>query len=178
MTLMRTLLSRSTALLLLLPISQLIAAELPANLPPHKPGLWNMEVQVGDKKSYTSQMCLDPSVEAAMYKMSSAMGSSLCQKLDIQVHGNKVISDSVCSMPALLGSKATNITGHAETVFDGDTAFRSESVAHYEPAFMGQTERVTVQNGHWVGACKAGMKPGDLIAPNGRIINMSQMMPH
>ncbi|MFC5742987.1 DUF3617 domain-containing protein [Dyella tabacisoli] len=175
---MPTFSSCSAALLLLLAASQVIAADLPANLPKHKPGLWTMASQVGDRKSPASQICLDPSIEATMYKMSSAMGSSLCQKMDIQVHGNKVVSDSVCTMPAMLGGKATNISGHAETTFDGDTAFHTESVAHYEPAFMGKTERVTVQNGHWVSACTAGMKPGDLISPNGKIVNLSQLMPH
>lgn len=175
---MRTLHHCSAALLLLLSSAHLFAAELPANLPKHKPGLWKMETQIGEKKSPASQICLDPSIEATMYKMSSAMGNSLCQKMDIQVQGGKVISDSICTLPAMLGGKGTHITGHAETTFDGDTAFRTESVAHYEPAFMGQTERVTVQNGQWVGACTAGMKPGDVISPNGRIVNMNRMMSH
>ncbi|WP_266158727.1 DUF3617 domain-containing protein [Dyella silvatica] len=175
---MRTLCSRSAALLLLLSAAHVFAADLPANLPKHKPGLWTMESQIGDRKSPASQICLDPSVEAAMYKMSSAMGNSFCPKLDIQVHGNKVVTDSVCTMPAMLGGKEINITGHAETTFDGDAAFHGESVAHYDPAFMGKTERVTIQNGHWVSACTAGMKPGDLISPAGKLININQLMHH
>ena len=153
-----------------------VAVELPSNLPKRKPGLWEMQMGGAAAAHGTTKMCIDAATDQAMYQMGAKMSGALCSKMDFKVNGNTVLTDSVCQMP--MSSDKVTLTSHSETRFDGDTSYQVTSHVKYSPAFMGKTESDTTSGGHWISACAAGQKPGDMILPNGMVMNINAMMEH
>jgi len=79
------------------------------------------------------------------------------------------MTDSSCTLGA------STIEGRTETTFLRDTAYRTEVVGRVGPTGRVAETQTTVIDGRHVGPCPAGMKPGDLILPNGLTLNLVQL---
>jgi hypothetical protein len=169
-TLMRTAILSSIAMSLAIAVA--VSAAEAQDFPKLKPGLWEnstSSTRSNDKAPHKSTLCLDDSVQQAMYRMSTGMMSGMCSKHDIKTSGNKVTSEAVCDLG---GSK---MQSKAVMTLAGNAAYRTEAHATFEPPFMGNRESTTVIEGKHVGPCKPGQKPGDLTLPGGRTLNIRQM---
>lgn len=145
--------------------------------PARKPGLWEMKVGDGDKKSpaeQTIQQCIDANSDKAMRDMAQGMGAGAgkdaCSKQDMRKEGGTTIVDSVCKIGTSMA------TTHAVVTGDLSTGYRMDSKSTYSPPFMGKTEGSAVIEAKWVGPCKADQKPGDMIMSNGMKMNVLEMM--
>jgi hypothetical protein len=97
------------------------------------------------------------------------MMASLCSKNDIKVSGSQVTGEVECK----LGT--STMRSKSVTTFNGDTSYRAESTGTYDPPFFGIKDIKTVAEAKHLGACKAGMKPGDMIT-GGRTVNIKDAM--
>jgi len=79
------------------------------------------------------------------------------------------VIDSVCK----IGS--TTATSHAVMSGDFSSAYRMESKSTYSPPLMGRAEGSAVIEAKWIGPCKAGQKPGEMIMSNGMKMNVLEM---
>jgi len=156
---------------------------LAQDFPKLKPGLWEME-RAPDRSaasapnrpaaSNRTTMCLDESVQRDMLDMAVGNMEGQCSRHDFKRSGNRLTGDFVCDIGgSSMHSKST-------TVFDGNSAYRTEIDTTYEPPFMGQRQTKMVMRAHNVGACKPGQRPGDVVMPNGHTMNMRDLMngPH
>jgi len=151
------------------------AAAMPAmaiDYPARKPGLW--EIQTGDGTvakgaSQTIQQCIDAASDKALRDMGQGMGKDTCSKQELRIEGGKLVIDSVCK----IGS--TTATSHAVMSGDFSSAYRMESKSTYSPPLMGRAEGSAVIEAKWIGPCKAGQKPGDMIMSNGMKMNVLEM---
>jgi hypothetical protein len=151
------------------------AAAMPAmaiDYPARKPGLW--EIQTGDGTaakgaSQTIQQCIDAASDKALRDMGQGMGKDACSKQELRNEGGKLVVDSVCK----IGS--TTATSHAVMSGDFSSAYRMESKSTYSPPLMGRAEGSAVIEAKWIGPCKAGQKPGDMIMSNGMKMNVLEM---
>jgi len=151
------------------------AAAMPAmaiDYPARKPGLW--EIQTGDGTaakgaSQTIQQCIDAASDKALRDMGQGMGKDTCSKQELRNEDGKLVIDSVCK----IGS--TTATSHAVMSGDFSSAYRMESKSTYSPPLMGRAEGSAVIEAKWIGPCKAGQKPGDMIMSNGMKMNVLEM---
>jgi len=153
-------------------VTAAVALTAQANLPKRKAGLWEITMTIDGNKipMPTAKMCIDAATDAEFYKVGTGMAQSACSKRDIQVNGNVVTVDSICSFN---GSRTS--TTHATTTFAGDSAYRTEAKIHYEPPLMNKSDTEVAQDGKWVGACAADMQPGDIVMPGGVKLNVKDM---
>ncbi|MFC4765131.1 DUF3617 domain-containing protein [Dyella koreensis] len=150
-----------------------LAVELPSNLPKRKPGLWEMQMSGMGGQPQIMKLCVDEATDQTMYQMGAQMSGSMCSKYELSVKGNTVLADGVCSMPGPQGN--ITMTSHSETRFDGNTSYKTDGHIKYDPAVMGRSEATVTSTGRWVGACAAGQKPGDMVMPNGTVMNIKDM---
>ena len=151
---------------------------LAQSMPKMKAGMWENTVMSdaagakGKGEPTKSTMCIDDSVTEQMMKMGQGMAQAMCSKNTSQISGNKMTGSVECKM----GGSTINST--SVTTFNGDTSYRSESKSVYTPPLYGMKETVTVTEAKYVGACKAGMKPGDIntMGITMNIIEMNKMM--
>jgi hypothetical protein len=151
----------------------LASAASDIDLPARKPGLWQYthttDRTTASRPSTVTMLCTDESFGQEMLQMGSAMQQQMCSRRDMRREGNRVITQSVCKFGD------TTISSNGVATFSGDTAFRMEMHATYAPALMGMKEGNTVVEAKWLGACKAGQKPGDMTLPGGQTVNLRHM---
>lgn len=154
-------------------VSSLALAQ--GNLPQRKSGLWEMTTQAettraGKGGPMTMQMCIDQKSDTQWVQMGSGMQKDTCSKQDYKIEKSQITVDSICKVGQSTATTKTVITGNY------DSAYRVESQSTYEPPMAGRKEGKVVMDVKWLGPCKAGQRPGDMIMPNGMTMNMNDMM--
>ena len=148
---------------------------LPANdaravdLPVRKAGLWEMKVlRTGSPMpEMTMQHCTDETTDKDMSTAASPMAKEMCSKQDIQKTATGYVSDSVCGIAGM------SITSHSEITGDFNSAYTVKSTSHSEhgPPGLPRDSTTTIE-AKWLGACKPGQNPGDIVMPGGFKLNM------
>lgn len=140
--------------------------------PPRKPGLWEMSMAHGDDpkaQPHVVQQCIDAKTDAAMREMGQGASRDACSKQDMRKEGSKIVVDSICKMGA------TTLTSHSEISGDFASSYRMVSQTTYDPPMAGRAKGSAIVEAKWLGPCKAGQKPGDMVMPNGQTMNFMDM---
>ncbi|VTU13161.1 hypothetical protein SRS16CHR_00400 [Variovorax sp. SRS16] len=155
----------------------LAGAAFAFDFPARKPGLWEMSMNLGATASklpvQVTQQCLDAASDKAMREMGEGMSKDRCSKQDMRNEGGKIIVDTVCKME---GPSNTVATTHSVMSGDFNSTYHVESKSSYSPPMMGRAEGSIVIDAKWVGPCKPGQKPGDMIMSNGMKMNLLDKM--
>jgi hypothetical protein len=113
--------------------------------------------------------CTDEAVQKQMIDMGKGMQREMCSKSDFRRDGASWVGDSVCQMGE------SKMVGHTVMTFQGDSAYKTVMSTKYDPPFMGMKESSATMEGKYVGACRDGLVPGDMVMPDGRKMNIKNM---
>jgi uncharacterized protein DUF3617 len=152
----------------LLPIVTVIDAT--AETPPHrKSGLWEVKTTVSNSpRQFTGQICVDQNSDDLWTQEGKQNDQMTCSKTSIYKEGSTWVSESVCQVESSTATTRAVFTGSFES------SYRVESKSTYTPPLMGIKEGTTVMDAKWLGPCKPGQTPGDIIVPE--IERMKKMM--
>lgn len=142
---------------------------LAADMPKRKAGLWEIKMNMdGAPGMGPMQQCIDQNTDNMMQQQ--AKGKADCSVMDVKPSGNKVTIHSVCKME---GTTATT-----DGVFEGsfESSYKGTMKTRFNPPMHGMSESNMMQEARWLGPCKAGQKPGDVIMPNMGAMNLNDMM--
>ncbi len=147
------------------------ASAVAVDFPTLKSGLWESQVtrEGAAQKVPATKMCMDAALQKEMLDAGMGTMKELCAKNEIRRESNKVYGTAECK----LGESTMKST--SVTTFTGDTAYRTEVKATYDPPMAGKAAGSTVIEAKWTGPCPAGMQTGDVVLPDGRKINMRAM---
>lgn len=163
---------RSSASLLVcgLTVAGLASNALAADMPKRKSGLWEINTRMeGMPGMGPMQQCIDQNTDDLMQQQAKKEKTN-CSVMDIQPQGNKVSIHSVCKME---GSTATT-----DGVFIGafDSSYKGNMHTRFSPPMHGMSESKMSIDAKWLGPCKPGQKPGDMMMPNMNGVNINEMM--
>lgn len=163
--------SRTPCLLLFAVAACSLAGNLQAaDMPKRKPGLWEINSHMQGMPSIGAmQQCIDQKTDDLMQQQGKKEQPN-CSVMDINTQGNKVTVHSVCKVQ---GSTATT-----DGVFVGafDSAYKGDMLTRFSPPMHGTSESKMSLEARWVGPCKPGQKPGDVIMPNMQGANLNELM--
>ena len=146
------------------------AAAASFDQPKRKPGLWEIKItNARVKGSHAIQQCVDEKTDDLMKKEMSESGKTQCSKNEMHKEGDAVIAESVC--------KIQNSTAKTRAVYTGnfDTAYKADIHSTYEPPLSGIKQASSIIEAKWMGPCKPGQKPGDMVIPGMPNINMDEI---
>ncbi len=147
----------------------LIGAIYAVHVPSMKEGLWSIHTVTisspGDKKTEGNRSICRSHIydEAAQRKAKAAEAS--CKVSVLNGSGSKYTSESECTVGG------TTVRTKRTSTFTGDSAARSEETATYSPAMEGSTSSTMIMEQKYMGACPAGMEPGDTMNVDGKVIH-------
>ncbi len=141
--------------------------------PRMKPGQWEI-TSVSGKGSGGSAptrttMCTDEAIQKELITMGAGMTKDMCTKNEWKRDGSRITMTAECK----LGE--SKLRSRAVMTVSGDTAYRTEISATYDPPFMGMKDSQTALEGKYVGACRDGLVPGDMVLANGQKINLKAL---
>ena len=153
--------------------SATIAAAATIDLPARKPGQWEIKMTpktAGAAPLMTTQLCLDAASDKAMMAQGLAMSTGCTTQQSRDGSGNLVL-DATCSMGGRQIKSHSVVSGDFQSHYTIDIVSDSQGG---NPALPKHSEMT--QQAKWLGACQQGMKPGDMMLPGGRIMNVLGMM--
>ncbi|MEO8508440.1 MAG: DUF3617 family protein [Betaproteobacteria bacterium] len=138
--------------------------------PKLKPGQWDLttsNMKAGAATSPTkSTMCTDEAVQKEMMTMGAGMSKDMCTRNQTRREGARIIGSAECKIGE------SKIVSKSVMTLIGDTGYRTEITATYDPPFMGMKESASTLEGKYVGPCRDGLVPGDFVGPNGQKFNL------
>lgn len=144
--------------------------------PERKPGLWEMRTNAEgpqkDKEMVITQ-CADAATDKALqeYGLSQPkMNRKFCKEQMRNEAGKMLVHTEVCKQSETTVTRRIVISG------DFNSAYRVQSHTTYEPMPRTPPPRDdVVAEMRWLGACPAGMKPGDMAMPGGMKMNIADL---
>ena len=156
-------------LFLLLVGGAVATSAVAGEIPKRKAGLWEMRTQMeGVPGGPQMQMCVDQKSDDLLQQQ--AKEKQDCSTMDIKTSGDSTTIHAVCRMQGSTVTMDAVYRGSFESGYKGDMKMR------YNPPMKGMSKAHIIQEGKWLGACKPGQKPGDVIMPNMGNFNMDEMM--
>jgi hypothetical protein len=155
-------------------LSALVALAAPAcavELPPHKPGLWQMTVLLGakDAPAVTVKRCTDAETDTLLAGLARGWAHDACARQDVKRDGDRLVIDSTCTVGPATTTTHAEITGSFDDAYTLKVATRRES---RQGAAGRSAERTITMDAKWLGPCEAGQKPGDIVLPGGVTMNV------
>lgn len=163
-------LSLSTLLLLGIASMTLAGGALADDTLKRKTGLWEINMKMDGAPGIGAiQQCIDQSTDNLMQEQGSRAKSD-CSVMDIKYQGNTVTMHSVCKLGDTIAT--------SDAVFLGsfDTAYKGDIKTSYNTPMHGRSETKVSMAAKWLSPCKPGQKPGDVILPNMKGININEIM--
>lgn len=140
------------------------------DVPKRKSGLWEIKTSMAGMPAGmgTIQTCVDERTDDITQQQAQAQNKKMCSQNEVKREGDRTLIHSVCTFDK---TKATT-----DGVFTGqfDSHYRGEFRTQYDPPMMGVKEHQMTIEAKWLGACKAGQKPGDVMV-NGMTLNPATM---
>jgi hypothetical protein len=143
------------------------------DLPPRKPGLWELTatqtIQSSTSPASVSKHCIDAVTDKAMQTFGGDLIKAKCDRLDWRREGK----DRVLYAGCLYGEQPFKVFAIATGNFDTNyrTTMTVTRIGRPEWSTM-PPETVFNTSARWVGACLFGQKPGDMILANGQRMNI------
>jgi hypothetical protein len=142
--------------------------------PTLKAGQWEMTTSAAGAGAppRKATICLDATTQKTLMDQGAGVQKEMCTKMDMRKDGTKYITDAECKLGNSL------VKSHGVMTMIGDTAYRTETSATFDPPLAkDMRESKTVIEGKYVGACRDGLQPGDMVTDTGQKININQMQP-
>lgn len=148
-------------------------AAMAEELPAPKAGLWESKIVSGDGGTAPIggyKQCMDGQINMeALMKMTGGM----CDLQWKRTGADRIETETSCKMGHI------SAEGRGVIVGDFNTMVRVESKTRVTmagmPTALATQEQSMVMEARWVGPCEPGQKPGDMIMPDGRVMNMKEM---
>lgn len=157
--------------------SSMVRAE---DLPLRKAGLWEstMRSGKGNEQTMTVKQCVDAKTETGLL----GMISGLCDLKWKRTGDDRIEADTTCKVGSVTASGRSVITGDFEsnlriestTTTSGAGGVAIPGTPHIEIPPLTQT---IVVEAKWIGPCEPGQKPGDIITPDGKVMQPPNMLP-
>jgi hypothetical protein len=162
-----------TLAIFLLVISVAGATDIPDE-PPMKEGLWKIHSVTTTPgkppQDSTMSLCRNHAYDQYAHGIVQKSLANCTTLSDVKLPGKR-------SMTVSCKISGSTITTKSIITSSGDSNYRSESESTYNPPLFGQTEMSMVQEQSYVGACPAGMAPGDRMLSTGQIEHRSLQLP-
>lgn len=146
------------------------AVELPAR----KPGLWDLKMTFEGRNlpPQNMQHCVDAATDKLMNANFGGMARQACSKQDMKTVGDVITIDSVCKYSNVETTSHAVITGRFDQAYT--VKVTSTRTGGPTPASASPETHLTIE-AKWLGSCKPGQKPGDIIMGNGMKMNVLEM---
>ena len=153
--------------------AQAIAHEAPgahgkkSPLPARKSGLWEVTLRgdsPGPRQGQTVLQCTSTEAEAHML-MSIVPGQENCREARAVRRAGGYDIRTVCQVHDNRIETRLELAGDLQSAYAGRFSVKYSQPPSHDPG-------PTVFEGRWLGACKPGQRPGDMVLPNGVTVNV------
>jgi hypothetical protein len=148
-----------------------VAAAGTPDAPKRKPGLWQQTVTTSTgtpMPPQTMSMCTDEKTDSLIADQAGA--NQRCAQQSVKRQGNAYVVEAVCK------DGATTVRAHGTFTGDFTSRYSGEMRTTFDPPMHGMKEMTQKIDARWVGPCKPGQEPGDVVMEGRGSMNMHELM--
>jgi hypothetical protein len=149
------------------------AASTAAELPTRKAGLWEIKTTSDDGSAppQVMQQCIDAATDKQMNQQFGASAGVICSKNDIKKSGSTIVADATCNFAGATTTTHAVYTGDFNSAYTAKVTTTIEGgAAKTMPGLAGPKN--STMEAKWLGVCKPGQKPGDIVTAEGMKLNI------
>jgi hypothetical protein len=164
-------------LVLILAFAATCAAPAAAlDMPSRKAGLWEIKMTFEGRNlpPQTAEHCIDAATDKQMMSIGGNMRQDVCSKQDVKHVGSTIVIDSVCKIGNGTATSHAEVSGDFNSAYTVKVASKTEGGPSIPGRPPGGASNMTIA-AKWLGPCKAGQKPGDIVMAGGRKFNIIDM---
>jgi hypothetical protein len=143
------------------------------DLPPRKPGLWEITTTVEKPRALPpvpAQICLDAATDREMMDHALKLAGGQCTSLNTRRQGQAYVIDADCKLGGMPAKYKIAISGDFSSAYTLRSEGTTEGASGKEPRSALMTQTAT-----WKSADCPGMRPGDITLFGGIKVNIKQM---
>jgi hypothetical protein len=143
-------------------------------LPARKAGEWQITMNLGGKTKLPAMsvtICLDDKTDAEMMKAGLSLSKDVCTRQSMTRDGDALVIDSTCDFGAMKSTSHIVVSGDFQSAY----TVKVNGTVEGGPSKMPKTTEM-IQEARWVGATCTGLKPGEMLMPNGMKVDATRMM--
>jgi Protein of unknown function (DUF3617) len=161
--------------LLVIPAGLLWALPAAASdMPKRKAGLWEIKMMVGGRAvpMRNIKQCTDAETDSLLSTGLGGTTGSDCGDPKITRNGDAITVDSTCKIAGVTTTSRAVFAGDFDSAYTVAVTSRPEADAA-SAASAGQPQMT--MDAKWLGPCRKGQKPGDVIMPGGFKLNIRSL---
>ena len=143
-------------------------------IPTRRAGLWEVTINHDGRNTppQTMQQCTDAETDKLMNAFGGALSADMCSKQEVKKVGATLVISATCQIGPMKSTSQSVVSGDFTSNYTVKVTSKIEGLpAGAQDAAGGTT---TIQ-ARWVGACKAGQRPGDITMANGQTMNIRDL---
>lgn len=143
-------------------------------IPTRRAGLWEVTIANDGAKapSQTMQQCTDAETDKLMNAFGGAISADLCSQQEVKKVGATLVINAVCQIGPMKSVSQSVVSGDFTSNYTVKVTSKIEGIPAAAQAMAGGSTTIQAK---WIGACKAGQKPGDIVMANGQTMNIRDL---
>ena len=150
--------------------SSAVAQEIPTR----RAGLWEVTMTHDGRNTppQTMQQCTDAETDKLMNAFGGDISADMCSKQEVKKVGTTLVINATCQIGPMKSTSQSVVSGDFNTNYTVKVTSKLEGVPAAAQGIAGGTTTIQAR---WVGACKAGQRPGDIVMANGQTMNIRDL---
>ena len=151
--------------------SSAVAQEIPMR----RAGLWEVTMTHDGRNTppQTMQQCTDAETDKLMNAFGGELSADMCSKQDIKKVGATLVISATCQIGPMKSTSQSVVSGDFNSNYTVKVTSKVEGLPSGAPQeAAGSTTTIQAR---WVGACKPGQRPGDIVMANGQTMNIRDL---
>jgi Protein of unknown function (DUF3617) len=143
-------------------------------IPTRRAGLWEVTITNDGAKAppQTMQQCTDAETDKLMNAFGGAISADLCSQQEVKKVGATLVINAVCQIGPMKSVSQSVVSGDFTSNYTVKVTSKIEGVPAAAQAMAGGATTIQAK---WVGACKAGQRPGDIVMSSGQTMNIRDL---
>jgi hypothetical protein len=143
-------------------------------IPTRRAGLWEVTITHDGAKapSQTMQQCTDAETDRMMNAFGGAISADLCSQQEVKKVGATLVISATCQIGPMKSVSQSIVSGDFTSNYIVKVTSKIEGAPAQAQALTGGTTTIQAK---WVGACKAGQQPGDIVMADGQTMNIREL---
>jgi hypothetical protein len=145
-------------------------------IPTRRAGLWEVTITHDDGANktppQTMQQCTDAETDGMMNAFGGAISADLCSQQEVKKVGATLVISATCQIGPMKSVSQSTVSGDFTSNYTVKVTSKIEGAPAQAQVLTGGTTTIQAK---WIGACKTGQRPGDIVMADGQTMNIREL---
>lgn len=146
------------------------------DIPTRRAGLWEVTINHdgNNMPPQVMQQCTDAETDKLLNAFGGDLSADMCSRQEVKKVGATLVINATCQIGPMKSTSQSVVTGDFNSNYTVKVTSKLDGAPAAAKGMAAGSSTTTIQ-ARWIGACKAGQRPGDIVMPNGQTMNIREL---